>query len=323
MNPVLAVITPVYNDWASFRSVVADLDRAAATLNLRFRVYAVDDGSTDAIPDDLFDHGAAGHLDSLTVVQLALNMGHQRALAIGLCTALEDPETAQIIVMDADGEDRPSDIPAMLAAAKEAPGAVLVAKRAKRSEPLLFRIFYRIYKALFRVLTGKTVNFGNFCLLSLEHAQRLSMVPELWNNLPAGIMRSRLRVIGVPIARGKRYAGSSKMSFVSLTLHGMSAYSVYTDAILVRLLIGTIVFTAASALVSAIVILLRLFTSHATPGWATTVVFGLGIIASQATFTTLMSALLLLNARSQKTIVPQAEYRQYIRRRITVPLRAV
>jgi glycosyltransferase involved in cell wall biosynthesis len=320
MNPVLAVITPVYNDWPSFRQLLADLSLAAAGAKYRFRIIAVDDGSTDPMPLDLVDGIATDHLESLDVLRLAINMGHQRAIAIGMCTALENEETAQVLAMDADGEDRPSDIPHMLAASDGAPGCVLVARRAKRSERLLFRVFYRIYKVVFRVLTGKTVDFGNFSLLSREQAEQLTMVPELWNHLPAAIMRSRLRVLGLPIERGRRYAGTSKMSFVALTLHGMSAYSVYTDAILVRLLIGTILFTITSAVVSVVVVLLRLFTVHATPGWATTVVFGLGIIATQAMFTTLMSALLLLNARSQKTIVPVAEYRQYIRKRISIPL---
>jgi ABC-type uncharacterized transport system permease subunit len=146
------------------------------------------------------------------------------------------------------------------------------------------------------------------------------MVSELWNNLPAAIMRSRLPIALVPIDRGKRYYGSSKMSFVALSLHGISAYSVYTDAILVRLLIATFVLVFVGTLGAGVVSFLRLFFhSYATPGWATTVVFGTAIIISQAMFTTLMTALLLLNSRTQRLLIPAMESVHYIRARIAMP----
>ena len=161
-------------------------------------------------------------------------------------------------------------------------------------------------------------------MLSRENAERLSMVSELWNNLPAAIMRSRLPISFVPIDRGKRYFGSSKMSFVQLSLHGISAYSVYTDAILIRLLIVTFILGAGGVCLSIIVLTLRIFfPNHATPGWATTVIFGSAIIVSQAMFTTLMTALLLLNSRSQRLLIPALDCGHYIRCRTLLSFRAV
>ena len=222
-------------------------------------------------------------------------------------------------MIDADGEDRPEDIPLLLQQSLAQPGRIALAQRKRRSESLAFRLFYKAYKFAFNVLTGKRVSFGNFSLLSREHAVRLSMVSELWNNLPAAMMRSRLPTSLVPIDRGRRYFGVSKMSFVQLSLHGMSAYSVYTDAILVRLLIATFIVSFFGLLGAFVVILLRLFTTHATPGWATTVVFGLAIIVSQALFSTLMAALLLLSSRSQRNILPAIDAPLYIRSRTFLP----
>lgn len=89
-----------------------------------------------------------------------------------------------------------------------------------------------------------------------------------------------------------------------------------------RMLIATFCLSALGVVVAACVSVLRLFTSHTTPGWATTVVFGTAIIVSQATFTTLMSALLMLNNRSQRLIVPALDCRHYIRARVRIPLLA-
>ena len=63
-------------------------------------------------------------------------------------------------------------------------------------------------------------------------------MPELWNNLPAAIMRSRLAFMRVGTVRGKRYAGETKMNFPGLVIHGLSAMSVYTDLIFVRVLLA-------------------------------------------------------------------------------------
>jgi glycosyltransferase involved in cell wall biosynthesis len=320
MDSSLTIVLPVFNDWPSFLALLEDLNITAREQGYRLSVVVADDGSTEPAPADLYSVGPLSNLDSVLHVRLVLNLGHQRALAVGLCAALEDRTAQRFVLMDADGEDRPLDIPLLMASADAFPRGIAVAERRRRSEPFAFRMFYKAYKAAFVVLTGKVISFGNFSLLSREHAERLSMVSELWNNLPAAIMRSRLPINFVPIDRGKRYFGSSKMSFVQLSLHGISAYSVYTDAILVRLLIVTFILSIAGACLSVVVLCLRLFLpSHATPGWATTVIFGTAIIICQAMFTTLMTALLLLNNRSQRHFIPAIECVRYIRSRTLLP----
>lgn len=226
MSGTLKIVLPVYNDWASFQALLKDIDLAAGETGRRVSVLAVDDGSSDEPPEDLYGLGDLPNVESVERVDLALNLGHQRALAIGICAALDDQQMEQLVVMDADGEDRPRDIGLLLRAAEERPESITVAQRRRRNEKLSFRLFYKAYKWAFLMLTGKEISFGNFCLLSRSQALRLSMVSELWNNLPAAMMRSRLPIHLVPIDRGRRYFGSSKMGFVSLSLHGMSAYSV-------------------------------------------------------------------------------------------------
>ncbi len=319
MTKSLTVILPVFNDWPSFAALLRDLNASASQFERRLSIVVVDDGSTDPPPSDMYSLGGLASIDSVELLRLALNLGHQRALAIGICAALDDAEAQEFVVMDADGEDRPIDISLLLKAAERQPNAITVARRRRREEGRQFRAFYNAYKLAFRLLTGKEMSFGNFSLLSREHASRLSMVPDLWNNLPAAMMRSRLPIQRVAIDRGRRYVGNSQMSFISLALHGLSAYSVYTDAILVRLLIGTFCLFGAGGLLVTVVALLRLFTNLATPGWGTTVFFGTAIVVSQATFTTIMFALLLLNSRSQKLVVPALECRHYIRYRYLLP----
>ncbi len=318
----LTVVVPVFNDWTSFRILVREIDRECASTDRRVSILALDDGSTEAAPETLHELGCLAHLTSIEHIKLALNVGHQRAIAIGLAVALEDQATDALLVMDADGEDRPSDIHHLMAAAVGRDDFAIVAQRGRRTEKLSFKLSYLLYKSFFGLLTGKKINFGNYSLISREYAQRLSMSTDLWNNLPAALMRSRLPIIYLPLDRGKRYSGKSKMNYVSLIVHGLSAISVFSDAIFVRLLIATAFLSMIGLAVILTVVSLRLFTVHATPGWATTVVFGTAIILSQVMFTTLISVLLLLNSRSQKLIIPAMDYKLFISRRRLFPYTA-
>jgi|GEM_PF-1227102 len=112
-------------------------------------VYAVNDGSsqlpeTIAIPEGL----------SLNILHLSMNLGHQRAINIGLCYLLESqPNWEQVLIMDSDGEDRPQDIASLM---EKYNGKTLVfAERRKRSEGWAFKAFYAAYRTAFKVLTGK------------------------------------------------------------------------------------------------------------------------------------------------------------------------
>jgi hypothetical protein len=54
-------------------------------------------------------------------------------------------------------------------------------------------------------------------------------VSEIWNNFPCGVVKSKLPIDTIPFERAKRLAGESKMNFVSLITHGMSAISVLME----------------------------------------------------------------------------------------------
>jgi hypothetical protein len=313
----LQAVVPVFNDWESLGILLRELDRVAETLPCRLAVSAMDDGST------LDSAGLAEicaelrFLDGVEIVRLSTNVGHQRAIAVGLCRAVDEDNADAadaLLVMDSDGEDRPDAIPKLLAAAAGRREFCVVGARARRSENLTFRAGYVLYKTLFKAVTGKKIEFGNFSLLSAGYVRRLVMLPDLWNNLAAAVLRSRLPIQQVRIDRGTRYAGKSTMNFHSLVVHGFSAISVYADTIFVRLLLATLALAGFTVVAVAFVVSLRILApAHATPGWATTVAFGMTIIVLQALFTTLTSLLALLNSRVQRLMVPITDYKPYVR----------
>lgn len=314
----VAIVTPVLDDWETFRRLVGELGISLAGLGPAFDLIAIDDGSN--LPFDIRSLAlpAEGPLRTCTIVRLALNLGHQRAIAVGLADIAARGEVGAVVVMDSDGEDRPEDVPKLLARAAEMPGMVVFAQRSRRSESPLFKAGLWAYYRLFRLLTGQVIDFGNFSLLPIAAVHRLSHMPDLWNNLSATVMRSRLPYCRVAAPRGRRYAGQSKMGFVALVIHGMSAMSVYSDVIFVRLLVGAAAVSglALAAIVAAAII--RLATNLATPGWATTVAGVFMILLAQMLVATVVASLALLGARNRRPFVPKTDCAQFIAARETI-----
>jgi hypothetical protein len=308
----IVIVMPVLDDWPSLAALVADISMHFPRNDVAIRICAVDDGSLAPFDIDSVKLPATSCIVSIEVIRLALNLGHQRAIAVGLCALADCCDFDAVLVMDSDGEDRPSDIAALLAAAEEHPDSVVLAGRAKRSEPPMFRLWYRLYKLIFLLLTGQKISFGNFSLLPPEAVRRLVHMPELWNNLAASIIRSRLPYVTVPTMRGIRFAGRSRMNLVSLIVHGLSALSVQTDMIFVRVLLAAMAVAATAGLGIVAVTAIRFGTDLAIPGWATTAVGALLIILLQTFVVIVAASLTMLAGRSNRPIIPIADYRPFV-----------
>jgi hypothetical protein len=137
----------------------------------------------------------------------------------------------------------------------------------------------------------------------------------LWNNLAATLTRSRYHLVNVPTVRGERYAGQSRMNLVSLVTHGLSSISVYVDVIFVRLLLFSAGVMAFAGFSIILVICYKLFTSLATPGWATTVLSTFLIIMFQAGIFIAGITLMLLGSRSNYSVVPALDCYRFVDRR--------
>ena len=222
--------------------------------------------------------------------------------------------------MHSDGEDRPEDVPKLLARHAASPGSVILAQRSRRSESALFKASLAVYKLLFRVLVGRVIDFGNFSLLPITAVQRLCHTSDLWNNLPAAVMRSRMPYELVPTDRGRRYVGKSKMNWMGLVIHGLSALSVFADVILVRLLATAAAISGIALIGIAVAIVIRIATDLAVPGWTTTVVGIFLIVLVQMAVAIIVASLALLGGRTHRNFVPKTDCAPLVAGRETAEL---
>ena len=315
----LTVVSPVFNDWEPLRATLEGLDRVLADEEVRLSVIVVDDGSTEEQTLEAGDLESLERLDQVELLHLTCNLGHQRAIAVGIAEAVQrDRPTDAVLVMDSDGEDRPEEVLALLQAHRKNPETIVVAQRTRRSEGPLFRFGYILYKTLFRTLTGKSIPFGNFCLLPRRMAERMAHRSDLWNHLAASVLRSRLPVTMVPTTRGTRFAGSPKMNLASLVVLGMSAVSAYSDVAMVRTLLSSVSLGAAMVLGIMMVTGIRVFTDWAIPGWASDVAGSLAVILAQSLLVPVFVLFIILNGRNQPMFIPARGYTDYILDRETL-----
>jgi hypothetical protein len=277
------------------------------------RVVLVDDGSTQPAPPDLIGRPIA--LSRVSLLSLRRNLGHQRALAVGLSYVEAHLPCRALVVMDGDGEDAPADVVRLLDRfEKEGGQTVVFAERTRRSESTLFRVFYAGYRWAHWVLTGIRVRVGNFSVLPFARLSSLVVVSDLWNHYPASVFRSRLPFTAHRTARAKRLVGQSKMNFLSLVIHGLSAIAVFRDRVGVRLLVA-----CAAALGLTLAVLGAGLGLHLATGWTVPVGVAVGgsllaLLLTHLLMLTMVFTFIVLGGRESASFLPVRDYAFFVSR---------
>ncbi len=306
------VLMPLRDDWTSAAELIRRLDQALSSRPCVLNVLLVDDGSVQGCSSQDFQSGFA-IVQTIRILRLRRNLGHQRAIAIGLAHIEQTTACDAVLVMDADGEDTPSGALELIRSFSEDEGKkAIFAERSRRTESILFRIFYWLYKSLHRILTGLSVRVGNFSILPSGYLSTIVTLPEMWNHYAAAVFRSRLSFTTLPIPRGQRIAGASQMNFVALVTHGLSAISVFGDVVGVRLLIGSLLGSLLATGGILFVIMVRLFTNQAIPGWATSATGILAIILVQFITIAAIFTFFMLSNRTNLGFVPIRDYNLFV-----------
>jgi hypothetical protein len=278
----LWIVCPCYRDVEAFLTlrtrileVLGEHPEVVAS-NVEF-VVVDDTGGYDVETEQLKG------LPDVRVITPPFNLGHQRALVFGLRLIRPDVLDSDLIVtMDADGEDRPEDLPRLVEPLLGTPaerGALCVALRTKRSVSIRFRILYLLFRAMFQVLTGTAVRHGNFAAYHGWLARRMLSHPYFDLCYSSTLVSLDIPVTSVPCPRGSRYAGRSRMNMFRLFMHGVRMLMPFVDRIAVRALTA---FSAMFVLALTLALVLagfRIFGGWAIPGWATASLIGLLILS--------------------------------------------
>ena len=267
-QPVLTVVVPMFDEEEVLPLFVERLRPALAGLGVPYEVLVVDDGSRDRTPVLLQQHRRAW--PELRVVRLRANAGHQAAISAGLARSRGD----YVVTIDADLQDPPELIGAMLALAREEQLDVVYGARSDRTTDSTFkrvtaRGFYDTMRRLgadhgpphagdYRLMSRATVDAVN--ALPEHHRVLRLVVPQL--GFPSGVLTYR---------REERAAGRSKYPLSKMVRLAVDSI---TGASIAPLRLAT--WTGVLGFVVAMLLLIYALVGYAVgltvPGWASTIV---------------------------------------------------
>ena len=112
-KPPFIIVIPIFNDWEALGLLIQRLDPIIARLGVKCTLIIVNDGSTEPY-DASSIANRCNAIENINVLSLLRNLGHQRAITIGLAYVYENIPDALTLVMDGDGEDDPENIDGFL-----------------------------------------------------------------------------------------------------------------------------------------------------------------------------------------------------------------
>jgi hypothetical protein len=298
------VICPVYRDAEAFAEVRRRAGASLAGLATfgEVRFVATDDTAGE-------DTALAALADQQTVVTTPpYNLGHQGAIVFALRELVPALRPDDVVVtMDSDGEDRPEDLPALLEPLLQNPQdlhLLSVARRTQRKEGLAFRLAYVAFKLMFRVLTGTVVRSGNYAAMRGALVVAAIGHPFFDQCYSASLISLPFRRRDVPLPRGSRYSGRSRMGAFGLVTHGMRLLMPFLERIAVRcLLCGVASFGAGLVgLMALVAVTLTQGVEGMAWFWAIVVGTLLGSIVGLLTALTLFATAARSRAQSVRVL---------------------
>ncbi len=203
----LSVVIPVYNEEQNLPLLHQAIHQALDPLNISWEMVLVDDGSKDGSPAVL-EELARADSEYVRVVELRRNFGQTAAIAAGIDNACGDT----IVLMDADMQNDPADIPMMLEKINEGYD-VVSGWRIRRQDTFLTRTLpSRLANGLISWVTGVRLHdYG--CTLKAYCRDVITgfrLYGEMHRFIPVYASSVGARIIEVPVQHHPRKFGKAK-----------------------------------------------------------------------------------------------------------------
>jgi glycosyltransferase involved in cell wall biosynthesis len=204
-DPDVTIVVPVYTNAATLTALARRVREAMEGARLTFRLLLV----VDASPDESWSIVRQLAASDARIAGLLLgdNVGQHAAVLAGLASA----EAAWFVVMDADLQDAPEAIPALLARARERGVTVFAARRGcyERWDRL---VTSRLFKSVLCWISGVPADVGTFFVISGEVARAMRTVPARSPQVVVLAHHCSRECDTIAVARATRAAGKSAYS---------------------------------------------------------------------------------------------------------------
>ena len=224
MKPVFSFVVPVFNEEDTLDETCRRLIGVLDSLGAESELILVDDGSRDRSLEMMRDLHRRDQ--RVRYVSLARNFGHQIAVTAGLVFTQGDA----VVVLDADLQDPPGLIPALIDKWREGYQVVYAQRTSRQREGPAKKLFAYLFYRVLRILTDVDIpaDTGDFCLMDRKVVDVLNALPERGRYLRGLRAWIGFRQTAVPFEREPRFAGEVKYTFrksFGLALNGIVSFS--------------------------------------------------------------------------------------------------
>jgi polyisoprenyl-phosphate glycosyltransferase len=222
----LSVTVPCYNEAEGLGELYTRVGKICRDqVGQSYEIVLVNDGSTDGTRDQIFR--LAQRDRHVVAIDLARNYGHQ----IALSAALEFCRGRRVLVIDADLQDPPEMLGAMMAKMDEGYDVVYGVREERAGENLFKKstaaLFYRLLRRMSDV--EMTLDAGDFRLMSRRTVEHLNAMPERHRFIRGMVSWIGLKQVGLPYKRQPRFAGQTHYplkKMIRLALDAMTSFSI-------------------------------------------------------------------------------------------------
>jgi glycosyltransferase involved in cell wall biosynthesis len=201
----ISVVIPVFNEQENLEPLIVELEKELNRLSLQYEIVCVDDRSTDQSLQKL-QALQQGH-PYLRVIRHSVNSGESAGQATGFAFSQGDV----IITMDADQQNDPADIPAMLKALHSDIAAVCGVRRI-REDDWIRRLSSKIANRFRNAITGDQITDAGCTFRALRRSalRELPVFNGLHRFLPTILRLQGYRVVEIAVNHRQRTRGTSK-----------------------------------------------------------------------------------------------------------------
>lgn len=264
----LSIVIAVFNEEAVLAELERRLTAALQAIRRSYEIILVDDGSRDRSLElmlGLRDRDP----EHIRVLSFTRNFGHHIALTAGLDEAHGDV----IVMMDADLQDQPEEIPKLLSKIDEGYDVVW-GERETRQFKWYKNFSSKLFLWLMNSVARSEVRLDSsiFRAMRRDVADDLRLMREKARYLPGLVRWTGYKQTSVPVIHGKRFAGETKYSFWRLIRLALATATSFSAAPLQFATVTGMSMAGLAVLAVLYILIRKLLGAYPVPGYASVMV---------------------------------------------------
>jgi polyisoprenyl-phosphate glycosyltransferase len=279
VDPIYSIVVPVFNEAESLSDLYEQVIQVMEKIGEPFELVLVNDGSSDRsyrIMQVLHERDTR-----VRVIDFSRNFGHQIAISAGLDYA----RGQAVVIMDADLQDPPEVIPALIACWKNGAEVVYAQRSQRKGETPLKLLTAAAFYRLITQITSVDIprDAGDFRLLDRRVVDVLVKMREQHRFMRGLSAWVGFRQKAVPYIRHERFAGTTKYPLRKMINFSLDAITSFSHVPLKLATSFGFALAGISLLGILIAVILRIFTG-AIVGQASTLILVLFLGGIQLIF---------------------------------------